>query len=129
MGKRYKKGNKGKKPKNRGRKRRNENGAVFKLEQEINEELNDFIKLYHLVDFNSIDDYDMMYAKKENIKKLIRKQQEHSYVMNYRRYQFLEEQLDLFKRVYTGWKKKSYRTFLIYRMHVPSYLVDNFYCE
>lgn len=127
MGKRYKKGNKGKTKKNRGYKRKYMDNDIYIGEQNLNDALRDFSYYNHIINPNSIKDYDMMYRKKTHIKKLISIQESKAYRMNYRRYQFLGEQIEWFKKVYVNWKKKTFYIFLTQKLKVPTYLVDDFY--
>lgn len=100
---------------------------IYTREKQINRALNNFVHCSRIIDTNSKSDYNMMYKKKTYIKELLTIQQSKAYQMNYRRYQFLEEQLLRFKKEYVHWKKRTFYIFLTYKLNVPSYLVDNFY--
>ena len=107
--------------------KKQKNNEIYSREQQINKALKDFSHCNRIIDVTSKSDYDMMYKKKTYIKNLLITQQSKAYKMNYRRYQFLQEQLDWFKKVYAYWKKRTFYIFLTYKLNVPSYLVDNFY--
>lgn len=100
---------------------------IYIREQQINKALNNFVHCSKIIDTKSESDYNMMYKKKTYIKKMLIIQQSKAFLMNYRRYQFLEEQLMRFKKEYTRWKKRTFYIFLMCKMNVPSYLIDNFY--
>lgn len=127
MGKKYKKGNRAKKPRNRGRKRRHKDNEIYICEQYINKLIKDFMLCNLRINPRSLKDYDMMYEKKTYIKKLISIQEGRVYKMNYRRNQFFNEQKEWFKKIYVSWKKKTFYIFLTQKLKVPTYLVDDFY--
>lgn len=112
------------------RKRKSErvSSDVFKREKLINSLLADFSRnLRNMSYLQDSSNYDLMYAKKDRIKRLIEEQLCNAYKMNFRRYQFLEEHINRFKYIYVRWKKLTANAFLAYRMKVPQYLINIVY--
>lgn len=116
MGKRYKKGNHGKK-------RKRQNDDFYQREIILNKKIADFRNsFYQLKNPPSFDEYYVMNKKRMDIKSLLDLQGKDLSQQSWRRRTFYYLQLDKFKRIYTRWKKYTYYIFLTVVYNVPIHL-------
>ena len=113
MGKRYKKGN-------RGKKRYRSNDNFYQREREINKRVSNFIKTYYKLSYPPLSsEYDYMNNERIEIKRLFRLQDREVWKQSPRRKSFYYQQLSAFKYYYVAWKKMTYYIFLENEYGVP----------
>ena len=122
MGKRYKRGNVG-------RKRRVKSLAVYKRREKT---INDLIRLFYTKYYqyskgnmlNTSDCYDEMYMLKSEIKRNLYYQESILHNQSFYRRNIYYHQVNRFKRIYSRWKNDTLYTFLTHKCHVPDYLIS-----
>ena len=122
MGKRYKRGNVG-------RKRRVKSLAVYKRREK---EINDLIKLFYTKYYtyskayllNDRDCYNEMYQLKSEIKRNLYYQENILHKQSFYRRNIYYHQVQRFKRIYTKWKNDTRYTFLTYKCRVPDHILS-----
>ena len=118
MGKRYKKGNHGKK---RGPRR---NQIFYEREKEINRKILHFkLRYYNLKHPLSIQEYREMNALRLEIKRLLTLQSQELHKQSLRRRRFYYNQVEEWKVIYPKWKRKTYYIFLHEVYDVPLHLL------
>ena len=118
MGKRYKKGNVGRKRKIKPKQ------IYFRREKQINNLINEFKKEYYTNKdkLNTLETYVTLYNLKTEIKHLLYLQENMITVQSYTRRTVYYKKLGRFKRIYSRWKHETVYAFLSYVCHVPPYL-------
>ena len=116
MGKRYKKGNVGK--------RRNRPRILYyRREKLINNKINEFKNKYY--DYNYLNDYETyveLFILKSEIKQLFYNQEQILSTQSYRRRSIYYQQLSRFKRIYSKWKNETRFAFFSYICALPPQL-------
>lgn len=116
MGKRYKKGN-------HGRKRAVIVNDFFMREQLLNKRISHFISSYHKLQHPPVpNEYDKMDKERLEIKWLLDLQGLELHNQSKRRKRFYNKQLTRFKYYYTKWKHLTYYIYLEKRFGIPSHL-------
>lgn len=116
MGKRYKKGNIGK--------RRNRPRVLyFRREKLINHKIKEFKeKFYNYKYLNSYEVYVELFMLKSEIKQLLYAQEDILTSQSYKRRSIYYKQLSRFKMIYARWKNKTRFAFFSYVCAVPPWL-------
>ena len=113
MGKRYKKGNKGKKKKK-------ETDDFYQRERKINKKVSNFIKKYYQLSYPPVDsEYEYMNNERIEIKRLFHLQDGEVWKQSSRRKRFYYKQLNEFKYYYVAWKRLTYYIFLEQKYNIP----------
>ena len=116
MGKRYKRGN-------HGRKKPIIVNDFFAREQLLNKHINHFINSYFNLQRPPISsEYEDMNKERLEIKRLLDLQSPELYSQSERRKRFYNSQLTRFKYYYTKWKKLTYYIYLEQRFDMPKHL-------
>lgn len=116
MGKRYKRGN-------HGRKKPVIVNDFFAREKLLNKHINHFINKYFSLQRPPISsEYEDMNKERLEIKRLLDLQSPELYSQSERRKRFYNYQLTRFKYYYTKWKKLTYYIYLEQRFDVPEHL-------
>ena len=115
MAKRYKKGNRKKKPKNV-----KPSNIFYDREKKLNRLINSFICNYYNMSYPpSEDEYEDMNNQRIEIKHLFHLQEDDLWKQSSRRNYFYRKQLSSFKYYYTAWKKFTYYIYLDQRFGIP----------
>lgn len=115
MPKRYKKGNKKKKPKNQKQK-----NIFYDRERKLNRLIANFKKQYYNLTYPPLEsEYNDMNEQRKEIKHLFGLQEDHLWKQSSRRNYFYRKQLNEFKYYYTAWKKLTYYIYLEQRFGIP----------
>lgn len=113
MGKRYKKGN-------RGKRRVNSNHDVFlSREREINKLIRKFGRLMKRLNVNSVRQYKYGNYLRLRIKELLRVQSDFVYRESRKRQYIYNSQVMNFKGIYVTWKKRTLPLFFKVKFRVP----------
>ena len=118
MGKRYKKGNVGRRRKIKPKQ------IYYRREKKINNLINEFKNKYYINKdhLNTLETYVELYNLKSEIKHQLYLQENILSTQSYTRRNVYYKQLSRFKRIYSRWKQDTRYAFLSYVCHVPPYL-------
>lgn len=122
MGKRYKKGNVGRKRKIK------QKQIYYRREKLINKLINQFKTHYFnsYSSLNTVKKYKEMYLLKSSIKFQFHLQESDLFQQSHNRRSVYYDQLNRFKLIYTMWKRSTRYAFLSYICHVPPYYLQKY---
>lgn len=121
MGKRYKKGNTGRKKKNK-----RLSDIYYNREVLLNKKIKEmWDNTYHNIDFDSFTDYEYMNKLRLDIKSLLDNQSRDMCKVSMSRRAVYYNQLSKFKKCYSYWKRMTYLVYIFKRYDIPVHLYNS----
>ena len=121
MGKRYKKGNRGK--------RHRKPSTIFKEnERKINIKINQFRKIVLNYDLNNLEEYRKSDKLRKEIKSMLNYQSKFIATQSHKRRFIYYDQTANFKGLYVTWKKITLPVYLSVRFNIPEHLISALAC-